>query len=155
VPIDLFPDWDDHHPCLAYGPGGAPEGCVPGDPSPGTPYLYEPSDFVTDAQTGLPISSATVTLYRAPSLLPDTRSETRGCCTVNTRPDGVGGSWAGLPAANTSLGIFEYPLFAPAQIDPAVNPQLTDDARHFGWNVVKGCWYVVVSAPGHTSKVCR
>ena len=37
VPIDLFPDWDDHHPCIAYGPGGAPEGCVPGDPGPGTP----------------------------------------------------------------------------------------------------------------------
>ncbi|HEY4722607.1 MAG TPA: hypothetical protein VII92_12210, partial [Anaerolineae bacterium] len=153
VPINLFPDWDDHHPCIAYGPGGAPEGCVPGDPGPGTPNLYDPSGFVTDAQTGLPISGATVTLYRAPSLLPDARSETRGCRTVNTRPGGVGGSWAGLPAANTSLGVFEYPLFAPAQIDPAVNPQLTDDAGHFGWNVVTGCWYVVVSAPGHTSKV--
>ena len=153
VPIDLFPDWDDHHPCIAYGPGGAPEGCVPGDPSPGTPHLYDPSGFVTDAQTGLPISGATVTLYRVPSLLPDARSETHGCRTVNTRPGGVGGSWAGLPAANTSLGVFEYPLFAPAQIDPAVNPQLTDDAGHFGWNVMTGCWYVIVSAPGHTSKV--
>jgi uncharacterized repeat protein (TIGR01451 family) len=153
VPIKLFPDWDDHHPCIAYGPGGAPEGCVSGDPGPGTPNLYDPSGFVTDAQTGLPISGATVTLYRAPSLLPDARSETRGCRTVNTRPGGVGGSWAGLPAANTSLGVFEYPLFAPAQIDPAVNPQLTDDAGHFGWNVVAGCWYVVASAPGHASKV--
>jgi hypothetical protein len=108
---------------------------------------------VTDAQTGLPISGATVTLYRTPFLLPDARSETRGCRTVNTRPGGVGGSWAGLPAANTSLGVFEYPLFAPAQIDPAVNPQLTDGAGHFGWNVVTGCWYVVVTAPGHASKV--
>jgi hypothetical protein len=34
-----------------------------------------------------------------------------------------------------------------------VNPQLTDAAGHFGWNVVTGCWYVIVSAPGHTSKV--
>ena len=27
-----------------------------------------------------------------------------------------------------------------------------DDAGHFGWNVVTGCWYVVVSAPGYASK---
>ena len=37
-------------------------------------------------------------------------------------------------------------MFAPAQIDPAVNPHLTDDAGHFGWNVV-------VSAPSHASKI--
>jgi len=152
-PINLFPDWDDHHPCIAYGPGGAPEGCVPGDPRPGTPNLYDPSGFVTDAQTGLPISGATVTLYRAPSLQPDARSETRGCRTVNTRPGGMGGSWNSLPPANSGLGVLEDALFTPAQIDPAVNPQLSDDRGHFGWNVVTGCWYVVVSAPGHTSKV--
>jgi hypothetical protein len=153
VPIDLFLDWDDHHPCIAYGPGGTPEGCVPGDPSPGTSNLYNPSGFVTGAQTGLPISGATVTLYRAPSLLPDARSETRGCRTVNTRLGGVGGSWNGLVPANTNLGVFEDPLFAPAQIDPTVNPQLTDDAGHFGWNVVAGCCHVIVSAPGHANKV--
>jgi hypothetical protein len=110
--VIMFPDWDDHHPCIAYGPGGAPEGGVSGDPSPGTPNLYDPSGFVTDAQTGLPISGAMVTLYRVPSLLPDARSEMRGWRTVNTRPSGVGGSWAGLPVANTSLGVFEYPLCA-------------------------------------------
>jgi hypothetical protein len=152
-PIKLFPDWDDHHPCIAYGPGGAPEGCVPGDPGPGTPQLYDPSGYVTDAQTGLPISGATVTLYRAPSLQPDARSETRGCRTVNTRPGGVGGSWNSLPAANTGLGILEDALLTPAQIDPAVNPQVSDEQGHFGWNVVAGCWYVVVGAPGHASKV--
>jgi hypothetical protein len=101
----------------------------------------------------LPVSGATVRLYWVPSLLPDARTETRGCRTVNTRPGGSAGSWDSLPAANTSLGILEDPLLTPAQIDPAVNPQSTDAQGHFGWDVVTGCWYVNVSALGYASKV--
>ena len=148
-PIRIFPDWDDHHPCI--GPG--PTGCVPGDPGPGTPGLYDPSGFVTDANTGLPISGASVTLYRAPALQPDTRTQTLGCPTVNTRPGGMGGSWDSLPPADIGVGTLEDPLFSPAQIDPAVNPQLTDDQGHFGWNVVAGCWFVSASAAGYATKI--
>ena len=149
VPITIFPDWNDHHPCI--GPG--PEGCVPGDPGPGTPELYDPSGYVTDANTHAPIAGASVTLYRAPALQPDTRSQTLGCATVNTRPGGIGGSWDSLPAANLNAGTLEDPLLSPAQISPAVNPQLTDDQGHFGWDVVTGCWFVIASAPGYASKI--
>jgi hypothetical protein len=148
-PITIFPNWDDHHPCI--GPG--PTGCVPGDPGPGSPGLFDPSGHVTDANTGLPIAGASVTLYRAPALQPDTRTVTNGCPTVNTRPGGIGGTWDSLPPADTGVGALEDPLLSPAQIDPAVNPQLTDDQGYFGWNVVTGCWFVVASAPGYASKV--
>ena len=114
--------------------------------------LIDPSGYVTDAQTGAPIREAAVTLYRVPSALPDTRTTTRECRTIDTRPGGITGTWDLLPSATPDLGLFEEPAFLPAAIDPPINPQRTDEAGHYGWDVIRGCWYVKVEALGYFSK---
>jgi hypothetical protein len=148
VPAKLFPDWDAHRPCIIFdfsGFGIRPLYCVDdGDPL-GTPQLYDPSGIVRDAATLQPIAGATVTLLRVPAFLPDTRTATRDCRTIDTRPGGV---WSGT----ASGGVFEQPGFTPAQISPDVNPQITGSDGRYGWNVVTGCWYVVVTAPGYAAK---
>ncbi len=152
VPLKLFPDWDARRPCIAYdfsGFGIRPIGCVGGGDPLGTPQLYDPSGIIRDADTLQPIVGATVTLQRVPGALPDTPSLTRDCRTIDTRPGGSGGVWTGI----ASGGIFEQPGFSPAQISPDVNPQITGADGRYGWNVVTGCWYVVVDAPGYASKV--
>ncbi len=156
VPAKLFPDWDAHRPCIAFngnGMGLYPIGCVgPGDPF-GTPQLYDPSGVITDAVTSLPVSGATVSLLRLAPALPDVTGPpvlTRQCRTIDTRPGGVGGVWTGS-AADT--GIFETPGFSPPQISPNVNPQVTGSDGRYGWDVVTGCWYVKVSAPGYIPKI--
>jgi hypothetical protein len=149
VPLKLFPDWDSHRPCIAYdfsGFGIRPTGCVDnGDPI-GNPQLYDPSGIIRDANTLQPVVGATVTLERVVGALPDTPSLTRDCRTIDTRPGGV---WSGT----ASGGAFEQPGFAPPQISPDVNPQITGDDGRYGWNVVTGCWYVVVEAPGYLTKI--
>jgi hypothetical protein len=147
--LKLFPDWDARRPCIAYdfsGYGIRPIGCVnTGDPL-GTPELYDPSGIIRDAATLQPIAGATVTLQRVPGALPDTPALTRDCRTIDTRPGGV---WTGTAGG----GIFEQPGFVPAQISPNVNPQITGADGRYGWNVVTGCWYVTVAAPGYASKI--
>lgn len=128
------------------------DGLVPCTPSTERPKFFDPSGYVTDAHTGAPIADATVTLYRVGAAWPDTRSETRDCRTVDTRPGGAGGTWDALPPAAPGLGVAEDPLFTPAVIDPAINPQKTDAEGHYGWDVVQGCWYVLVEAPGYFTK---
>ncbi len=148
-PEKLFPDWDAHRPCIAYdygGGGGRPLGCVGGGQPIGTPELYDPSGVIRDANTNQPIIGATVSLYRIPAALPDTASQTRDCRTLSTRGGSV---WTGIAP---STGVFEQPGFSPAQISPDLNPQITGDDGRYGWNVVTGCWYVTVSAPGYKSK---
>jgi hypothetical protein len=91
VPAKLFPDWDAHRPCIIFdfsGFGIRPDYCVDdGDPL-GTPQLYDPSGIIRDALTLQPIAGATVTLLRVPAFLPDTRTTTRDCRTIDTRPGG-------------------------------------------------------------------
>lgn len=128
------------------------DGLVPCTPATERPKFFDPSGYVTDARTGAPVVGATVTLYRVGAAWPDTRSTTRDCRTVDTRPGGVGGTWGALPPAAPGTGVAEDPLFAPAAMDPAINPQKTDAAGHYGWDVVQGCWYVLVEAPGYYSK---
>lgn len=115
-----------------------------------SPRLYDPSGDITNARTGAPVAAATVTLYRVPGARPDTESETRDCRIIPTRPEGDLEPWDGLPdhvpgandeRMNTSL--------QPAEIDPPVNPQITNEQGRYGWDVVEGCWYVVVEAPGY------
>ncbi|CAG0935804.1 hypothetical protein TFLX_04654 [Thermoflexales bacterium] len=115
--------------------------------------LYDPSGYVRHAFTSQPITNATVTLYKVPFALPDTSTQTRDCRTIETRPGGVGGNWNSLPPANPGTGLLEDPTFSPPRIDPPVNPQLTDDQGHYGWDVTTGCWFVVVSAPGYLTKI--
>jgi len=154
VPQKLFPDWDNHRPCIAFngdGNGLYPVGCVGGGDGGGddfgTPQLYDPSGIITDATNGQPIVGATVTLYRQIPGLPDTSTLTRQCRTIDTRGGSV---WTGT-APDT--GVFEQPGFLPAQMSPDVNPQITGADGRYGWNVVTGCWYVKVSAPGYASKI--
>lgn len=128
------------------------EGFVPCTPTTERPKFFDPSGYVTDARTGAPVVGATVTLYRVGAAWPDTRSTTRQCRTVDTRPGGVGGTWGDLPPAAPGTGVAEDPLFAPAAMDPAINPQKTDAAGHYGWDVVQGCWYVKVEAPGYFTR---
>ncbi|NJM07135.1 hypothetical protein HC891_14575 [Candidatus Gracilibacteria bacterium] len=149
-PTKIFPDWEDHRACIYFdygGGGGRPMGCVPGGDDGPTPQLYDPSGIISDAVTGQPIVGATVTLYRLPGAAPDTRDATRDCRTVDTRGGDV---WTG-EAPNT--GQRENPDLRPLQIDPPVNPQITSSEGRYGWNVVSGCWYVQVSAPGYIGKI--
>ncbi len=167
VPQKIYPDWDNHRPCIAFngdGNGLYPVNCVGGNGNPGgggdgngdgggggdeigTPQLYDPSGIISDAMTGLPVSGATVTLYRQIPALPDTPTLTRQCRTIDTRG---GSTWTGT-ALDT--GVFEQPGFVPAQMSPDVNPQITGADGRYGWNVVTGCWYVKVSAPGYASRI--
>ena len=123
-------------------------GGVPYDNIIGRIQLYDPSGKVTDSDTGLSVEGATVTLYKVPGWLPDTPTETRDCRTVDTR---IGGVWT--QPAPVELGEVADPDLAPPEIDPTVNPQLTNVEGRYGWNVVAGCWYVVVAAPNYLTKV--
>lgn len=115
--------------------------------------LYDPSGYVRDISTNQPITNATVSLYRVPYALPDTSQLTRDCRTIETRPGGISGTWESVPPANLATGMLEDAGLSPARIDPPVNPQLTDDQGHYGWDVALGCWFVVVNAPGYFQKV--
>lgn len=153
VPAKLFPDWGNHRHCIAYngdGFGLYPIGCVTDGPPLGTPTLYDPSGLVTDAATSQPIVGASVALYRQMPGSPDTRTLTRDCRTIDTRAGGTGGVWTG---AASDTGTFELPGFSPAQISPNLNPQLTGSDGRYAWDVVAGCWYVKVSAPGYVPKI--
>jgi alpha-tubulin suppressor-like RCC1 family protein len=115
--------------------------------------LYDPSGYVRNINTSQPITNASVSLYKVPFALPDTISQTRDCRTTQTRPGGISGTWQTLPPVNINIGVMEDPSFSPPRIDPPVNPQLTDDQGHYGWDVTSGCWFVVVSAPGYVTKI--
>jgi hypothetical protein len=56
------------------------------------------------------------------------------------------------PPAIANLGVFEEPMFLPATIDPPFNPQRTDEAGHFGRDVIRGGWYIKVEARGYFTK---
>ncbi|MGB0389114.1 MAG: MSCRAMM family protein, partial [Ardenticatenaceae bacterium] len=123
----------------------------------GEVVLYDPSGYITNAQTGDPIEDASVTLYKVANWLPDTDSETRNCRTTETRPGGVAGDWNALPPAELDLGVMLNPevdlINGSAQISPTINPQMSDVEGYYGWDVAEGCWYVVVQAEGYESKI--
>jgi hypothetical protein len=115
--------------------------------------LYDPSGIISNASTQEPIVNAQVDLFRVPDWEPktdvnDTRENT--CHTPATRP----GSWDILPAARAldeTLGVHADPN--SGRIDPALNPQRTNQEGRYGWNVAKGCWYIVVHAEGYAAQV--
>lgn len=121
---------------------------------------YDPSGMITDRRTGQPIAGATVNLYRLAGALPDEGEPTSDCRTVDTRPvvgNGVFGPWSGLPAftpdeahwVNPSLDLIN----GDREISPALNPQVTGKDGNYGWDVVKGCWYIEVAASGYETLV--
>lgn len=85
----------------------------------GSITLIDPSGYITDAVSGLPIPEAVVTLERL---------EGSVWVTVNPYATNPGGS---------------------PQIAPQVNPELTDDQGHYGWDVIAGTYRVVVTATGY------
>ena len=112
----------------------------------GSIQLYDPSGLITDATTGQPITTATVTLYRVPSWVPkqsadDTRDDT---CQSNSSK-ATDADWD--QPAPTALGALVNP--AVDTVSPAVNYMATDNAGRYGWDVGQGCWYVVVTAPDY------
>jgi hypothetical protein len=116
-------------------------------------YRYDPSGIITDAQTGLLVKDATVTLYRVPQAMPDPGLTPVGDCrTIQTRPGGPAGDWDSLPLAAPGLGVVEDSAFTPARIDPPLNPQVTGSDGRYGWDVIMGCWYIKVEAPGYFTK---
>ncbi len=119
-----------------------------------TIWLYDPSGQITDATTGLPVEGATVTLQRVPGAFPDTATETKHCRTVNTRN---GNDWSNEPAAEYDAGVFVNPdlftLNGTQEISPTVNPHITGVEGRYAWDVIEGCWYVIVEASGYQAKV--
>jgi Leucine-rich repeat (LRR) protein len=112
--------------------------------------LYDPSGIITDAATGQPIKNARVTLYQIAGWFPrlDASDNAPNTCESNNSKT------AGVPwsqPAPTNLGAAYNPDTPVAS--PQVNPQFTNAQGRYGWDVATGCWYVVVSAPGYTTKV--
>jgi hypothetical protein len=92
----------------------------------GSITLIDPSGFVTDAVTSAAIPEATVTLQR----LDD-----------STWTDVNPYETAGDPPSPT--------------IKPQVNPQLTDEEGHYGWDVVEGTYRVVVEKEGYVTQTSQ
>lgn len=116
--------------------------------------FHDPSGQITDIQTGAPITGAVITLYRVPDAMPDSNGQTRDCRTVDTRG---GSDWSGLPPADLLAGIRIDPLADAIngiqQIKPQANPQITGNEGLYAWDVVEGCWFVVVTASGYAQQV--
>lgn len=85
----------------------------------GSLTLIDPSGFITDAETDLPIPEATVTLQRL-----------------------EGSNWETVNPYATNLD-------GSPQIAPKVNPQKTDSDGHYGWDVIAGTYRVLVQATGY------
>jgi hypothetical protein len=116
----------------------------------GTLERFDPSGLITDAATGNPISGATVTLYQVVDARPDTATEQRDCRIISTRG---GDNWNNLPPADLARGTEVNPLIdalnGVERITPQMNPQITGSDGGYAWDVIEGCWFVVVSAPGY------
>lgn len=117
----------------------------------GAVQFYDPSGIIFNAATGTPIEGATVTLYRVPGAQAGT-----DCMTVDMRPEAVRDTepWSGVadhtPGANDEQIQAD---FDPPLIEPAQNPQRTNSEGRYGWDVVAGCWYIQVTAPGYNSRI--
>jgi len=110
--------------------------------------LYDPSGYVTDAQTGDPVESATVTLYNVPGWLPKTgpNDDRLNTCESNLSK-AADAPWS--QPAPTALGIIANADVTPTT--PKLPFQHTTVAGYYGWDVPQGCWYVTVEAEGYAS----
>jgi hypothetical protein len=118
--------------------------------------LIDPSGQITDEITGDPVPAATVTLYRVPGWRPRTSPDDTAYNTCESHDSkGVDEAWS--QAAPTSLGVIANPdlgaINGTPEISPTVNPQIGSAMGRYGWDVVEGCWYVVVQAAGYETKV--
>jgi hypothetical protein len=103
--------------------------------------LYDPSGIVSDASTGQPIEGAVVTLFKVPGWVPDEDGILQpGECQTGGAP------WT--QPAPTELGVRVEPLGNP-EIDPQQNPLITNAEGRYGWDVARGCWFIVVTKDGY------
>jgi len=111
--------------------------------------LYDPSGYLTDAVTGEPVIGATVTLYKVPEWRAKTSTDDNeeNTCQSNLSK-GEDDPWS---QAVTEEGVVADP--DSGEIDPAVNPLVSDQVGHYAWDVAAGCWYVVVEAEGYERKI--
>lgn len=120
----------------------------------GAVVLFDPSGLITDAENGEPIPNATVTLYQVPDAIPDQDGQTHDCRTLNTRG---GNSWVNLPpsavVAGESIDPITDAINNAVRIAPAVNPQVTGLDGSYAWDVIEGCWFITVEAPGYLPRV--
>ncbi|MEZ4864464.1 MAG: pre-peptidase C-terminal domain-containing protein [Caldilineaceae bacterium] len=116
----------------------------------GNVVLIDPSGQITDKATGAPIAGAQVTLYHIANAQPDASGQAGDCRTTETRG---GSDWSQLPAAtlNSSerIDALAENISTSPQISPTINPQITGADGRYAWDVVPGCWYIAVSAPGY------
>lgn len=111
----------------------------------GSIMLYDPSGFVTDAVTGDPIVGVTVTLFSVPGWSAKTSpGDTAPNTCESNLSKAPGADWSQpAPAGGVQANPFS------GLIDPQINPQATNSAGYYGWDVAAGCWYVVLTAPGY------
>lgn len=110
--------------------------------------LYDPSGIITDAQSGLPVVGATVTLYRVPGWLPRTGPvDTRPATCESNLSKAPDAAWS--QPAPTELGLIANPEVMG--IAPEIARQQTNEIGYYGWDVSEGCWYVNVAASGYAA----
>jgi hypothetical protein len=103
--------------------------------------LYDPSSYLTDAETGDPVEGAQVRLYNVPGWEPkEAPDDDRENTCQSHLSKGEDYPWD--QPAPTDLGELE-PVASP-RISPNVNPFLSNDDGYYGWDVAEGCWYVEV-----------
>jgi hypothetical protein len=109
--------------------------------------LYDPSGYLTDADTGEPVQGAKVYLYHVPGWQPQDPANDimgEGTCQSHLSKD-EGDPWD--QPAPTELGVLEPS--GSNRISPRVNPFISNADGYYGWDVAQGCWYVVVVAEGY------
>jgi hypothetical protein len=110
--------------------------------------LYDPSGYITDAQSQQPIAGALVTLYNVPGWEPKTGPDDdrpKTCESNLSKP--ADAPWS--QPAPTDLGIVSNADVTPT--DPRSPYQRTTVDGYYGWDVSEGCWYVTVEAEGYDS----
>ena len=108
--------------------------------------LYDPSGYITDAQTGEPVVGATVTLYNVPGWLPKTSPDDDSPNTCQSHASKAEDAPWDQPAP-THLGIVSNADVTLT--DPKLPYQYTTAEGYYGWDVSEGCWYVTIKAEGY------
>ena len=111
--------------------------------------IIDPSGFVTNIATGAPIEGATVRLYHVPEWRAKTDPTDDDLDTCESNESRIGAPWS--QPAPTEQGIVADGNLV--LMSPDVGSQTTGADGYYGWNVGPGCWYVVASAPGYTTRV--
>jgi hypothetical protein len=108
--------------------------------------LYDPSGYLTDAETGEPIAGAEVLLWNVPGWTPKQSPDDDSPNTCQSHlSKGEEDPWD--QPAPTELGVLEPA--ASERIHPNVNPFISNEVGYYGWDVAEGCWYVTVTADGY------